>query len=335
MRFMVVGTGFGETHLRWLEDCPKAEVEYLGFVNDRDRADSLAQVYAVSEITSDPFSIIARRAVDAVVVVTPPASHADITVAAAEADLLVFSDKPLAHTVAAAQRMVDAAREKGFVTFQWRNHSAFRAMKALRSSGEIGDVLDLDLQFHHDFLAGPESISPWRHSVAHAGAGSLGDQGVHLFDLVRFLVPGDWRVVTAATTVVWTQRVTEGNHVVEAQTDDIARAQLVDDIAPTRCARVLTSRVSAGHRRIHVTMIGTNGTAIAKLDPDDGRGSLGIYTRARREWRTTTFPAALPNPYREWLNTGGTDTLATFGDGIAAQRLMADAVNLAEINRST
>jgi predicted dehydrogenase len=59
--------------------------------------------------------VVRREDVDAVDVCTPGDSHAEIAIAAAEAGKAVLCEKPLANTVADAERMRDAAVAAGVV----------------------------------------------------------------------------------------------------------------------------------------------------------------------------------------------------------------------------
>lgn len=332
MRLMVVGTGFGEIHLNWLAACPAVKVDYLAYANNRGRAEKSAADHGVANVTDDPMSVIADRSVDGVVVVTPPACHEPLALAALGAGLLVVTDKPLAESVAAAERMTAAADGNGFVTFQWRFHPAFQTLRHLVLSGELGDIVDIDLQFHHDFLAGPSTAWPWRHLITDAGAGTLGDQGVHLFDLLRFTAPGDWRVDWADLTVVWPERSGDDGMVV-GQTEDVASVQMTDHHTAGRSARVFTSRVSVGHRSLRVSVVGTGGTGIAEVNPDDGSGSLRTNTSTTTSWAVTDYAGVSVNPYASWLGSASSSAAAahaaTFADGLAAQRMMHEAAEFA------
>jgi predicted dehydrogenase len=210
---MLVGAGFGATHLTWLAACKDATVEVLCYRSDEKRARQLAERFEVRRTSTNPFDVIARGNIDMVAVVSPPETHEPILKAALSAGLPVVSDKPLAHDARATARLVDLARRgapqnRAFVTFQWRHNPAFGRLRELASAGRLGRISGLDLEFHHDFLAGPGTAWPWRHRVA--GAGALSDQGVHLLDLLRWINPADWTVVAAIGSVVWPRRTHPG-----------------------------------------------------------------------------------------------------------------------------
>src|SRR5207253_5378237 len=67
--------------------------------------------YAVSCVYTDYAALLDGGNVDAVVISAPAATHADITVAALEAGVHVFVEKPLCITLADADRII-AARDR-------------------------------------------------------------------------------------------------------------------------------------------------------------------------------------------------------------------------------
>ncbi len=273
--------------------------------------------------------IISEGSVDGVVVATPPDTHEHLATAAARAGMTVICDKPLAGSVAAAERMVSVAGTLGFVTFQWRLHPVVRALRALHGSGSFGELLHIDLEFHHDFLSGASTAWPWRHSRATATAGTLADQGVHLFDLLRFVTGAEWRVSDADCSVAWNQR-THQNSVISCETEDIAQVRLASGQVPSAAARVLASRVTFADRAIRVRALWTSGTAEAAIDVEDGSAVLRIAGRTTGEWQTTRYAAQSMNPYPAILaalnETSRTDVPALFADGLAAQRMLSDCL---------
>lgn len=331
LRFLLVGTGFGEEHARWLANSDGAEVAAIGYRKDHQRAKALAKQHEVPTITDDPLNLIKKGGIEAVAIVSPPESHEALCAAGLSAGLLVVSDKPLAADIAAARRLAALAKGnagRAAVTFQWRTHPALRQLRERCLAGEFGTIQHLDLEFHHDFLAGPATAWPWRHAAAAAGAGTLGDQGIHLLDLVRWLVPGSWEVEAARTSVTWPVRESSSGPVT-AQTEDMAEVWL-DDRAGSRTARVFTSRVSTGFREVRVLVQGSEGAAIAAISPDDGSG--GVRFRAGAVPGHSEFGPTDMNPYQSILGTGDSAAVASFEDGYAAQELMAAALTAARNN---
>jgi len=117
--------------------------------------------------------------------------HADPSIAALEADTHVFCEKPLAHTLADAERMRDAARESDAtagIAFNYRFIPAIRYAKNLIDAGELGEIHHVRGQYLQDWLVDPTAPWSWRNSKEIAGSGALGDLGAHTIDLTKFLV---------------------------------------------------------------------------------------------------------------------------------------------------
>lgn len=339
MRFMLVGTGFAETHIQWIKQAKGASVDVLCYLQNESRAQELAARYGIPLISNKPFQIINDGKIDAIAVVTPPDTHEALIVAALSRGLVAVTDKPLASTARVARAIADKARITGArasVTFQWRQHPAFQQARELYQAGKLGHVVHVDLRFHHDFLAGPTTQWPWRHSAEEAGAGTLGDQGVHLFDLLRFIVPAPWRVTAAATTVAWPVRKGPSFDV-QCDTEDVADVLLEDD--QSRChARVFATRVDVGRHEISVAIQGTAGSLHIILNPGTGSGHSVLSKLGESPVAREYGPQDL-NPYRPIVQhfvSGGEGLpgdLADFNDGFEAQVFLEEAVRLTSMDQ--
>jgi predicted dehydrogenase/acetyltransferase-like isoleucine patch superfamily enzyme len=124
-----------------------AELGALVAVADQDEA-RVTQLAATHAVPAVPFSaMIVDTAIDAVVIATPPATHAALAIAALEAGKHVFVEKPLALDVADAERIVaaaQAARRTLMVGHLLQYHPAFLALKQLVDEGTLGRLLHLD-----------------------------------------------------------------------------------------------------------------------------------------------------------------------------------------------
>jgi predicted dehydrogenase len=92
----------------------------------------------------DHCALLERDDVDLVAVCTPPASHERIVVDALEAGKYVMCEKPLAHTLAAADRIIAAAqRHPGKLTtvYQFRYLPEVRRTRWLIDRGDLGGLL--------------------------------------------------------------------------------------------------------------------------------------------------------------------------------------------------
>jgi predicted dehydrogenase len=322
MRAAVVGTGFGATHIAWLNNCPEIEICAIGYQADKARAAELAMRFGVPEITSDALSLARTGDFDLIVITSPPHTHAELALAALARGRTVISEKPLAHTITAAETMTDTAARSAAtagVIFQWRENPAFQAAREHTLGAELGELRFVDVVFHHDFLAGQSTSWPWRHDPGLAGTGALADLGAHAFDLLRWTTGREWST-TSATTWSPVERRGPGGEPIPAGTDDVADCRLAaDDGLP---ARVLVSRVSTGLRQFSITVVGSLGTLYAEGSPTDGAGYIRRDMGARLDHPPTDM-----NPYPRLLRAlaGTAEPVPGFADGLAVQRLIDQA----------
>jgi len=102
--------------------------------------------YPGVKVFCDFDSMLSLAKIDAVAIAAPAQLHAKLALRAIEAGLDVFVEKPLALTVADAQRVVDAARQAGsklVVGHVLLYHPAVRTMLKIVADGGIGDVRHL------------------------------------------------------------------------------------------------------------------------------------------------------------------------------------------------
>src|SRR3954453_8811691 len=131
----------------------------------------------VGDVWADP-------AVDAVVIAAPAWFHADLVVAAAAAGKGVFCEKPMAFTLADADRAIDAARAAGVVLqvgVNRRYAPDWAAARALLDDGRLGTPRLL-----RSVTRDPGGFDPSRVAPDKIFNETL----IHDFDALRFLNPG-------------------------------------------------------------------------------------------------------------------------------------------------
>ena len=103
----------------------------------------MAALYPHARITADLDDLLNDPELDAVVLATPVPTHADLAVKVLEAGKHCFVEKPLAQSVADAQRAVDAAERAGkilMVGHLLEYHPGVHKLKELKDSGELGEI---------------------------------------------------------------------------------------------------------------------------------------------------------------------------------------------------
>jgi predicted dehydrogenase len=135
--------------------------------------------------------VVARKDIDVIDVCTPGDSHLPVVLAAAEAKKTVLCEKPLANTLAEAERMLDAVKRAGVLHMLCHNYRRVPAValaKELIQSGKLGKIRHFRGVYLQDWIVDPEFPRVWRLEKAKAGTGALGDIASHSLDLARYLV---------------------------------------------------------------------------------------------------------------------------------------------------
>jgi predicted dehydrogenase len=135
--------------------------------------------------------VMNRDDIDVVDICTPGDAHADIAVAAAEARKAILCEKPLANSVADAERMLAAVRAAGVIHMLCHNYRRCPAValaKQMIDQGEIGEIHHYRGVYLQDWIVDPAFPLVWRLEKSRAGSGSLGDLLSHTMDLSRYLV---------------------------------------------------------------------------------------------------------------------------------------------------
>ena len=147
-------------------------------------AERLAAVLGAERASTDPAEALADPAVEAVVIAAPARFHVDLVVAAAAAGKAVFCEKPMALTLADADRAIGAARAAGVVLqvgFNRRFAADWAAARALLEEGRLGTPRLL-----RSVTRDPGGFDPSRVPPDTIFNETL----IHDFDTLRFLNPG-------------------------------------------------------------------------------------------------------------------------------------------------
>ena len=149
--------------------------------------------------------VLARKDIDVIDICTPGDSHAEIAIAAAEAGKAILCEKPLANTVADAERMNAAVQKAGVINMichNYRRCPAVALAKQIIDEGRLGDIYHYRGLYLQDWIVDPKFPRVWRLQKARAGSGSLGDILSHTMDLSRHLVGEPVEVSALLTTFV-------------------------------------------------------------------------------------------------------------------------------------
>ncbi|RWC47996.1 MAG: Gfo/Idh/MocA family oxidoreductase [Mesorhizobium sp.] len=261
-RIAVLGCGYwGSNHIRTLK-----ALGALHAVSDANRARAEGFASEQDCLAIEPDQLFVRDDIDAIVMALPPQFHADLAVRAVEGGKDVLVEKPIALTVADAERAVQAARDNGrvfMVGHVLRFHPAFETLKGLIDKGELGEV---------------------RYIHSHRlGLGKFHTENDALWDLA----PHDLSMILAIT----------GTEPIEVRGEGAALLDNLSDFAHLHMrfpnglrSHLFTSRLNP-YRERRLTVVGTKAMAVFD-DVEPWERKLAVYRHAvwqdSGQWAFTT-----------------------------------------------
>ncbi|MDD5676547.1 MAG: Gfo/Idh/MocA family oxidoreductase [Kiritimatiellae bacterium] len=183
----LVGLGWmGSEHARNISANPKAE---LAAICDTEPANIRKFPSAAGfkgKVFKDYKAMLASR-IDAVVIASPNALHAEMTVAAARAGKHIYCEKPMAITLADCRRVREAVTRAGvkyLIGYHRRLNPLYQYARRLLDEGRLGRPFMVESDYLHH-VPGHLGIWSWlgkeriAGSLFHAGSG-------HNVDLIRY-----------------------------------------------------------------------------------------------------------------------------------------------------
>ena len=184
-RIKIIQVGAGAMGRLWLDVLAgSADVELVGLVDvdlsaaQRSAAGAGLPNVALARSLPELLDLVAA---DAVLNVTVPEAHAEVSITALLHGLAVLCEKPLADTLAAALSMIAAAEVGGRLLMVSQSRRYWRNLDALR--GQIAQLGRLGL-VQCSFFKAPH-FGGFREEMAYP---LLGDMAIHQFDLARYLI---------------------------------------------------------------------------------------------------------------------------------------------------
>jgi predicted dehydrogenase len=170
---------------------------------DIGRAHNFAVAHGVPHVYCDADEMFASG-LDAVTVCTPHAAHEAGVLTAARHRTHVLCEKPVALTVAQAQRMIaatDAAGVRFGVLFQRRFWPAAQRIRRAMQDGRLDTPIcgGVVARFNRD---ADYYAEPWRGRLATEGGGVLMTQAIHHVDLLQWFMGPVRRVTGRCATLV-------------------------------------------------------------------------------------------------------------------------------------
>jgi predicted dehydrogenase len=344
IRIGIVGAGFARsTQIPGFQNCEGAKVVAIAS-RRREHAESVAQEFGIEHVENDWRALVARDDIDLVSVVTPPATHMEITLAALEQGKSVLCEKPMAMNAEEARRMTDRAHEAAvlaLIDHELRFVNSRQTMRAMLHKGAIGNVRHCNYVFRSDYRGVLDRAWDW-WSDAKMGGGTLGAIGSHAIDSFRWMLGTEPNEVCCMLSTHVGERPEKPDGSMRPVTTD-DEANLMFRFAESTLAKRTTgtaslSVVESGKYENRLEVYGTNGALMVEetgelwhspagagawrpVDVDQNPVAPGMREGS---WARgfTTFACAIVEALREGRKT--VEGAATFEDGYRVQ-LVLDA----------
>lgn len=178
-----------------------AKLVAVGHYNPARFANLSAQ-YGVPCLTEA--ELLVHPDVQAVTLCTPSGQHAQQAINAARAGKHVLVEKPMATTLADADAMIAACEQAGVqlgVVFQRRHEPYFARARQAIEAGDFGDLTLGVVTIPYHRPADYYKLADWRGTWAGDGGGVLMNQGIHLVDVLLWLMGDPVNIQAHAATL--------------------------------------------------------------------------------------------------------------------------------------
>ena len=208
VRIGIIGAGFARTtQIPGFRDCMGTRIVAITSRNP-EHAATVAKEFEIEHVARDWSELVAREDVDLVSVVTPPATHMEMTLAALGHGKAVLCEKPMAMNAAEARRMTEAAQKAdvlALIDHELRFLKSQRMMRSMLTSGAIGAVRHCNYVFRSDYRGVLDRPWDW-WSDENMGGGTLGAIGSHVIDSFRWLLSTEITAVSCMLNTHITER---------------------------------------------------------------------------------------------------------------------------------
>jgi predicted dehydrogenase len=184
LRVGLIGAGaISQTYAQAAAVCPA--VKFVGVADVRaDAAQSLAEKLSC-ESFSDHISMFEKTHCEAIIICSPPSTHADLCEWFLQRQVNVLCEKPLAPSLIDCERIVRAAKKsQALLTMasKFRYVEDVARAKQLIAAGTIGEVI----LFENAFTSRVDMSLRWNSNPKVSGGGVLIDNGTHSVDIMRY-----------------------------------------------------------------------------------------------------------------------------------------------------
>lgn len=208
IKVAIIGVGrMGITHYSILNSHP--DVAVTAVAETTPVMNSLLDKYLGVRTYKDHAKLLAKEAIDAVVVCTPPSLNHAILLDVQRAGAHVFVEKPATLSFSQAAQLADLFEARGLVNqvgYVNRFNDVFITAKGFVDQGVVGDVIRFRSEMHSGTILREDDGSSWR-STRNSGGGAVYEMASHSIDLVNYLFGRPDTVVGTCLSRVFSSKV--------------------------------------------------------------------------------------------------------------------------------
>jgi predicted dehydrogenase len=287
----VVGGGFGRTHILAYRTTPGVEVTAF-CQRTKAKAEQIAREFGIPHMFIDYREMLAHGNLDAVSLTTPTNVHLAMARDAFDHGVSVLCEKPLAmnkEEAAAMLKRAEQARVIHMTCFNFRFIPTFYRMKELIEEGYVGSrILHVDASWFSERRADPNLPFGWRDQKEAVGFGAMGDVGVHLVDLVRWLA-GDLKRVCSQQAIFTKERsLADGSGKREVTVEDCAL--FIGELGGGGLVSFTAHAAARGSAYQEIRILGNDGMLRAAVDRAKPDWMIGELWGAQGDADTRFLP---------------------------------------------
>lgn len=339
-----IGTGFArKVQLPAFKMCENAELVSVASASLAN-AESTAKEFNIPHWTDNWRETIEHKDVDLVCITTPPNLHCEQTLYALEHNKHILCEKPMAMTVAEAQKMCEVAKDKGVMAlidhelrFQNGRQKAFQMLR----NGEIGKIRHVKYVFRNAQRGNPDILWNW-WSDETQGGGTLGAIGSHAIDTMCWFLGTEISSVFCQLQTHVKQRKDTNTEIKQVTSDDETNMLLRfadNDLTEDATGNVSLSMVEFPDYQHSIEFVGTEGSLKVLY-----LGEIFLTKKGEENWTpievelersvdgifNSGFPSgfvAFAKRIIDTLQAGETEIphAATFEDGLRVQEILDKA----------